>query len=192
MTLRSLAAATLVFASPAFAQTTNIETPGNLQATRDLGCIAPDAMKPQYTPADIAPAIVACAQAERPDDALFLFGTMIGYAAFDAQRVTDQTAGQARAVLAMQVGNTLKNGDPKVFAAWEKTLTGAVSKGSPLTPDQCDLLARLGPPDYRPDYMIAHGIKAATGDGGEPLKAGFDAQAAWPTVLTQVLRCEAK
>lgn len=182
--------AVLVMLTPANAQT-NIETPGNLQATRDLGCIAPAEFKPQYTPADLAPAIVACAQAGRTEDALFLFATMIGYAAFDGQRVTDETAAQARSVLSIQVGQTLKNGDADVFAAWEKTLRTALDKGSPLTPEQCALHRELGPPDYRPDYMIAHGIKAVTGSDEPPLKSDFDAAATWDAVLTNFLRCDA-
>ena len=183
--------ALLLFTAPAWAQTTNIETPGNLQATRDLPCLAPAEMKAEYTPADLAPAIIKCARGGRPEDGLFLFATMIGFAAFDGQRVTDETAAQARSALSIQVGNTLKNGDPAVFAEWSKTMNGAMQKGSPLTPEQCDLLARVGPPDYRPDYMIAHGIKAVTGSDEPALRDDFDAGATWKTVLTQFLRCGA-
>ena len=185
-----LALALTIVASTSLAQT-NVQTPGNLQATRDLPCLAPDELKAAHTPADLAPAIVRCAQGGRPEDGLFLFATMIGFAAFDGQRVTDPTAAQARDALSMQVGSTLKNGDPAVFAGWSRTMNAALQKGSPLTPAQCDLLARLGPPNYRPDYMIAHGMKAVAGSDEPPLKADFDADATWKSVLTNFLRCGA-
>lgn len=183
--------ALLLFTAPAWAQTTNIETPGNLQATRDLPCLAPAEMKAEYTPADLAPAIIKCARGGRPEDGLFLFATMIGFAAFDGQRVTDPTAAQARDALSIQVGQTLKNGDPTVFGEWSRVMNTAMQQGSPLTPDQCALLAKVGPPDYRPDYMIAHGMKAATGSDEPALKEDFDAAATWKTVMTQFLRCGA-
>ena len=182
--------ALLLLTTAAAAQTTVVETPGNLQATRALGCFAPAEMKPLYTPADITPATIDCIAKGRINDALFLFGTMLGYAAFDGQRVTDPTAGQARGALAMQIGQAALAGDPALFAKWQATLQAAQAGGSPLTAEQCALHRRLGPPDYRPDYMIAHGIRALTQPDAEPLKTDFDADATWKEVLTAFLKCE--
>ena len=180
----------LLLTVAASAQSVNVQTPGNLAATRDLACFAPDEMKPVFTPADLAPAAIDCIANDRMDEALFLFGTMLGYAAFDGQRVTDRTAGAARGALAMRIGQASKSGDATLYAKWQSTLEQAQKRGSPLSAAQCDLHRRLGPPDYRPDYMIAHGLQAMTNPEAEPMKAEYDPDATWKAVLTRFLACK--
>ena len=56
----------------------------------------------------------------------------------------------------------------------------------------CSTMKTLGPPDYYPEYMILHGMKAFLGIEGDGLKPDFDSDRQWGKILRNNLSCKDK
>ncbi len=167
-------------------QVTNYEADGNLAPTHKVGCVPLKDARREYTPADLAVAVVKCADREDYDTAVDLFILMQLRAAYDAKRVKDRTAHQAGDVLGINIRNTL--GPTRL-----KKLQAAINKfggnNSLRHKAFCALMKRQGPPKYHPTYMIQHGITAFTGREGNGLVIGFRPQKVWRDLLKGYMKC---
>jgi hypothetical protein len=85
---------------------TNIRAGGSLASTQTVGCIPITEAKNTLTPADLYKGVIECIHQDKYDLAAGLFALAGVYGRFDAERVADKTAGQAKTVLIM---NTLAN-----------------------------------------------------------------------------------
>jgi hypothetical protein len=187
MNIHAAAAALLPFvAAPAQAgNVTSYETKGNLAVTHDLDCIASAQISNAYTPPDLMRAFTKCVHAARYDDALLLFMIAGADARFDTMRVPDATAHDAFAVLMTNATNGESDAEHKGMLA---SLEIYKDKASALFTGVCAAAARLGPPNYAPDYMTRHGMGAALGGGSAP-PADFDAHEAWKKAADSYLHC---
>lgn len=162
------------------------EASGNLESKHDLGCVGIKKLSNKHTPADLYKAVSRCIEQGKHKAGAFLFALAGVYGRFDTLRVADRTAHQAVAVLGMQalapLGKDKKNAFKGVL---NKTLGDPENLAA-----ACKDIARIGPPDYYPRYMIQHGmgafLKNASGDG---LVGDFDAKAAWKKSLDAYLHC---
>lgn len=167
------------------AQVTNIESAGNLAVTHDLGCIAQDEVKNEYTPADLFKAVGQCVGKGQYEKAVRLFVIAGAYGAFDKQRVADVSARQAITVLIM---NNTAAFTEEQRAGYKKAFE-ALKQDSPEFREICETVNTLGPPAYHPDYMINHGMGAFLNKGGDPIVEGFDPASAWSMVKDEYLHC---
>jgi GTPase Era involved in 16S rRNA processing len=167
-------------------QITSVETPGNLKPTHQLGCITLDNIQNVDTAADLVAAYAACRDTGRYDDAVQLLLAAGTYAYFDTLRVADTTSHDA--LVAMEANNPPSDAERPFMMA---TIKKSYDRGSPAMMKICVVLKQVGPPDYRPDYMIRHGMGSFFGGGGnDGLVADFDAKAAWKTSLDKWLHCD--
>ena len=169
---------------PSTPKVTNHEAKGNLQSPAPLGCVAIAELSNRNTPADITPAVRRCINAGDYVRAVELFAVAGAYGRFDKLRVPDETAHQAIAILQLSYFENLSQ---KQQDAFQGELKARFSDGSPPLLNFCKRIQRLGPPDYHPAYMLQHGMRAFTGDGG--LKKDFDPKAAWASILDGYVHC---
>ena len=162
----------------------NYEAVGNLANTHVLKCTTLDKMTSEDTPVDIYPAFADCVENGRYQEATSLFMLAGAYGAFDALRVSDVTAREAKTVLVMESMGAI---DPAKKAAWNQALKAYIG-GSGLA-EGCAAIRRLGPPTYYPTYMIQHGMAALNGNNPAPLVTPFDPVATWQTVQATYLQC---
>ena len=171
-------------AAPAGAQQVqSYETPGNLKPTHDLACIGISEVRNDYTPADLMTGYVKCTQAGRYDDALVLMLVAGTYASFDSQRVSDVSAHDAFQAIEANIPQ-----DEKVKAGLQPVFEKYKAANSPEMAKFCTDLKHLGPPNYYPAYMVAHGMGAFLGTGG--LVKDFDAKKGWKTAVDQYMHCD--
>jgi len=161
------------------------ETKGNLAVTHDLDCIPLDTTKNIYTPADLYKAFAKCIQEGDYDKANDLFLLAGAYVRFDAMRVADKTAHQARTVLIMNNTSEMTAQQKRDWNAHMDKLT----PGSERLAEICSKIKKIGVPDYYPAYMIQHGIQAFSKEKIEPLVPNFDPQSAWQSILDKSLHC---
>lgn len=170
---------------PKTAQITNYEAPGNLQARTDLGCLKSEALRNTYTAADLYKSNVACVKQSDLESAVYSSALAGVYARYDSMRVADASAHQAQTVLRMNVANSLTEEERKLFMARLSAVAGDRSSLATL----CGRIRVIGPPNYRPTYMIQHGMGAFIGGSGNGLVADFDSAAAWEKSLDTYLHC---
>lgn len=164
---------------------TRYETKGNLAITHDLDCIPLDAAKNIYTPADLYKAFAKCIQKSDYDKADDLFLLAGAYVRFDALRVADKTAHQARTVLIMNNTSEMTEQQKRDWSAHMDKLT----PGSERLAEICAKIQKIGAPDYYPAYMIQHGIQAFSKEKTAPLVPDFNPQSAWQSILENALHC---
>ncbi len=142
---------------------TNVESKGNLQVTHKLKCLKPENIKPEYTPADLMPAVVDCIDQARYEDGLFVFLTASLYGSFDQRRVKDTTARQAISALIAEHIQFLDTPNKKKYDELTTKFFKEAQdnqKNSVLENKLCDIVANLKRPTYFPSYMINHGMDA--------------------------------
>jgi hypothetical protein len=165
---------------------TNLRAEGSLASTQAIGCIPIAQAKNTFTPADLYKGVSECIAQEKYDFAAGLFLLAGMYVRFDAERLTDKTAGQAGSVLIMNTFSTLPQEKKTKFGA----AVERIAKNPELLRTECGDVQKLGMPNYYPSYMILHGIKAFTGNPHEgALVKGFDAPGVWKTLQTTALHC---
>lgn len=155
----------------------DIQSTGNLKTTQDLGCLEEAAFRNQYTPADLIHGSAVCANQKEYDKANKMMFVASAYGFYDQARVADKSAHQALTVIKMNVADNLT---PEQLRELEKSMTKLKAD-----PTVCDLLKKLGPPDYHPSYMIQHGMQAFVQQkpGYDGLVKPFDSASAWNAVL---------
>ncbi len=165
---------------------TNYRVEGSLAATNPVGCIPLADAKNNLTPADLYKGISECIDQNKFEMAVELFALAGIYARFDAERVTDETAGQAGEVL---ISNTFANVPEKKKSQFS-AMFQRISKSPKLLEPICVKIRQIGAPDYEPKYMILHGMKAFLGDPYEgALSDKFDAAATWQRLQSDYLHC---
>ncbi len=165
---------------------TNYRAEGSLASTQAINCIPLAQAKRKFTPPDLYRSVADCLAKDEYESAAKLFALAGIYARFDAERVTDKTAGQARTVLIM---NTLSNVPEEKKNKLNASLS-RITKTPELLSALCEEVAQVGMPDYYPKYMILHGIKAFTGNPHDgALVANFDATGTWKGLQSTYLHC---
>ncbi len=163
----------------------NWESPGNLAATNPLGCVASETVSATDTAADIASGVRACIKEGDYDRMADLVLVANAYAYYDTLRVTDPTAHAAvTALFADRFLGLSRSQRRRVLRAVEK-LRGDEKRIGGL----CATLAAVGPPRYRPTYMIAHGLMSFPGMPKESPLREIDTVAGWRKVLVEFVNC---
>lgn len=168
-----------------WSQVTNLEAPGNLKATNHIECISFEQAPPDLSPADIQIGVWDCYEKKDYETATKLVLLMFAKGVFDMRRVADKTAHQAISVLMMEL--TMQDPD-----GWELHMGPVISsyvKEGERKNTFCHTLLTLPTPTHDPSYMVQHGMRAFTGEQGEPLEAGFDPDATWREVLSGYMKC---
>jgi hypothetical protein len=177
--------------TPAFTVTrsgpiTNVTAAGNLAATKPISCRSLGGLDNTFTPADLYPGVKDCVDQDRYAEATDLAALAGIYGAFDASRVTDESAGQASKVLIMTTLGSVADSKRKLF---QNAVLGMHSDPKALS-RLCGRIRKIGFPRYYPKYMIMHGIRAFTGDPNkDALKSQFDPKATWIALQTSYLNC---
>lgn len=166
---------------------TNFKVVGSLASKQDIGCIKIEKAKNSFTPADLYKGVSTCLAQEKFEEASALFLLAGLYSRYDAVRVTDKTAGQAGSAL---IVNTFANIKPDIKAKF-----GAAVEKDTKDPASiqriCEQIVAIGPPDYYPEYMILHGMKAFTGNPHEgAIASDFNKTATWAELQTKQLHCK--
>ena len=167
---------------------TALRAQGQLAPAHDIGCIAIEAVTPQYTGADLYSATRKCLDKDQYEMAAPLFSIAGAYARFDAARITDPTVSGGISVLIINVGNEL-TADQKVgFLAAVTSLHDDARKHTKF----CAQVRRIGPPDYIPTYLTSHGTGAQDGRQSDQngLARNFDRKGSWSQLLSDGLRCQ--
>ena len=167
-------------------QINNYEAPGNLESKNDLGCVGTEKLGNKFTPADLYKAVPACAKQGKYKEGAILFALAGTYGRFDTLRVTDKSAHQAVTILKMQMASAMPSDQQNAFKESVRRTTG--------NPDglaaACKEIARIGPPNYYPRYMIQHGMSAFTKAGvDDGLVKDFNTSVAWKQSLDTYLHC---
>lgn len=165
---------------------TNYRAEGSLALTQAINCIPLAQAKPKFTPPDLYKGVAECLAKGEFESAAKLFVLAGIYARFDADRVTDKTAGQARTALIM---NTFSNVPEEKKNEFNAALI-RMTKTPELLGGLCKEVARIGMPDYYPGYTILHGIRAFSGNPHEAaLVKDFDATGTWKSLQSTYLHC---
>jgi len=164
----------------------NISINGSLASKVNIGCIPMDEVTNKLTPPDLYKGVAACINSDQYEYASDLFALAGMYGSFDAERITDKTAGQGKSVLIIRTFKGLPEDKKQRF---KKTLDG-VAKNKAELEATCTRISKIGYPDYYPDYMILHGIKAFTGNPYEnALVTGFAPETTWKRLMRAYLNC---
>jgi cytochrome c551/c552 len=165
---------------------TNVSSEGNLASYQAVGCIPLAEAKNTFTPADIHKGVRQCVEQGNYDFAARLYLLAFMYGIFDAERITDKTAGQAILVLNT---NTFLNVPQDRKIKTDEAIRH-ITKDSELLGKLCSEINKIGPPDYYPSYMILHGVKAFTGNPHDgALLKDFDTLGVWKKVQYRNLKC---
>lgn len=157
------------------------EAHGSLQPTIMLPCIDLTKVENSYTPADLLVSVAECIDEKNYRAAADLYRLAKGYALYDRARIKDPTVATAFKALAFKYVKAMLGTSPEPMVA-------ALQK--PLAKSQCDVIVRLGQPNYYPRYMIQHGIQAAE---KEDVNLNFlseeESDSVWNYVINESLRC---
>lgn len=165
---------------------TNYRVEGSLASTQTVNCIPLAEAKNTFTPPDLYKAVLDCLTKDNYETAAELFALAGIYARFDAERVADKTAGQAKTVLIM---NTFANASEEKKAKLNAAL-GRIANARDVLGRVCRQVELIGMPDYYPRYMILHGIKAFTGNSSDgAIVKDFNSSAAWKNLQSAYLHC---
>lgn len=161
---------------------------GSLASTQTVGCISLAQVKNTFTPPDLYKGVEACVAQDNYDLAVRLFVLAGIYSWFDADRITDKSAAQARTVLITNTFATIPQGKKAKFS---KALDLLTKKSDPgLLEKLCDEVQKVGALNYYPGYMILHGIQTFTGNPyKEALLKDFNASNTWKSLQSEYLHC---
>ena len=152
-------------------------------------CLSRSQITAATTPATMMAALPRCVQENRMEDAVDMFNIAGIFAYFDRQRVVDETAHGAYEAMKMQAVIAMGDELTKRFEASMK-YQSAPERMPAYIAQMCTFSKRVGPPTYKPTYMLAHGMSAFIDRPGG-LVPGFDPAQGWQTTLTKYLKCPA-
>jgi hypothetical protein len=160
------------------------------QRAGNRACVRLDQIDNRQVPPELYDRVKNCMQDNRDADAVALFVIAGMDSNFDALRVTDRSAGQARDVLVMGLFESLPATARDRLQTAIKNLWGDSQRLASL----CEQVKKISPPQYFPTYMVNHGMAVVISDLSKqasppPLKAGFDSAATWNDIQTQYLNC---
>lgn len=166
---------------------TNYRAEGSLASTQAVGCIPLAKAKSSFTPPDLYLGVTECIARDNYGFAAGLFALAGIYGSFDAERVADPSAGQAKTVLVM---NTFANVPQDKKTKFNEMLN-RIAKNPEALAKLCGEVRKVGMPNYYPSYMILHGIKAFTGNPNDgALLRDFDPQKVWANLQATYLHCQ--
>lgn len=165
---------------------TNLTAPGNLASTHPVTCHPIDGLDDTHTPPDLYLGVKDCIEHGRYAEAADLFALAGMDSQFDAARVTDKTAGQARDILIMGMFDGMAQEKRDQFGNAVRTLHSDPRALAVL----CRQVRRIGYPAYYPEYMVMHGMRAFLGDPhANALDTHFDPDATWALLQARYLNC---
>jgi len=141
----------------ASAQVVEIVHPDNLVRTHRLGCIEIEDVTNSHTPVDLSTAVARCANRGKFEQAIQLFFVYSVYGYFDQRRMKDQTAASAIGALNY---STFESVNERQRDGMQMAAKKLGDPSGSLFNDTCAATERLGPPNYVPFYMLAHGMKS--------------------------------
>jgi len=151
-----------------------------------LECLDKTRLTNKMSPVDLWKGIGGCISSGRYDDGVFMFALAGSFGSFDMQRVADKSGHQVVQILPMAVYASLPQDKVSAFQSLvSKTLEDETKRLL-----YCKEVARIGPPDYFPTYMVQHGIGSFTdANQAQSLVVPFNAEAAWSSAVKQYLLC---
>ena len=154
---------------------------------RDFGCLAQSELRNDMHPSEMARIVRACGQAARFEDAVQVYYTYSSYGLFDQQRVRDESAHVVLGELAQWMFAFL---DRPTLSGMRAAIDKMRDPQHPFFRQTCDAIHELGPPSYRPEYMIRYGlVPRKSADDWQTF--GFDADAAWHKAVVEINGCPA-
>lgn len=165
---------------------TQMNMVGQLAAKHPVVCVPLADVDNTRTPPDLYRGVSACLEHDNYRAAAALFALAGMESRFDAERVLDKTAGQAGQVLIMNTFNGLPDEKRQQF----KKVVGELAADPAAIAQLCASIRTIGSPNYYPEYMVLHGIRAFTAKPGDStLEPTFDAAVTWNSLLTNYLNC---
>lgn len=163
---------------------TNFEAEGNLAPNVPISCIALEAVPLGSNPVDLYLGAFSCVAEGKFIAAreLMLLGDIAGK--FDRGRVTDQSAHEAPVVVKQAVQAQFEPAERQQLEASFRELGDDALR--------CALgqrIAARGAPDYRPTYMIQHGMSAFVGGSAPALKEYENPEQAYRMLVGDYLDC---
>jgi hypothetical protein len=163
-----------------------LQAAGQLAATRDLGCIRIEKVKPTDTAADLYRATRQCLDKDEYTLSAPLFLLAGTYGRFDTERIADKTVGGGISILIMNVGDGLTDPQKQGFMAAIETLHNDPQAHAAF----CARVAAIGPPRYIPVYLTVHGLGVMGSRSDENgLIPDFDSAKSWAGLLRDGLVC---
>lgn len=153
-------------------------------------CVQLESIDNRHTPIELYSSLNDCLEKNRDADAIGLFMLAGMDSSFDAARVADKTAGDARSILIMALFGGMAADVHARFETSMNAFMGDTSRHAAL----CGQMKRVGPPNYFPAYMVGHGLGVmqsalANQEPPSPLEPNFDATATWRELITNYLNC---
>lgn len=152
---------------------------------RALGCFEIERLSPDYTARELVDSVRKCVDEGRHGDAMALFIAYNSYALFDQQRVRDETAHLVLEDLNAWVFSGMWSDDMGVLKRYAEQFRDADSAYHQRI---CSALWKIGPPNYRPSYMIVAG-QMPRRDDEDWRVAEFDPGAAWTKAASEINGC---
>ena len=164
----------------------NWESPGNLAATNPLGCVDAETVIASDTAADIASGARACLDERDYDRMADLIVFASAYAFYDTLRVTDPSAHAAQGALFLDRFEDISRSQRRRLLRAVDRREGDEKRLGEL----CAMLVAVGPPRYRPTYMIAHGLLSFPGMPKEVTAVReIDRAEGWRKTLVEFVKC---
>lgn len=150
-----------------------------------VGCIPLAEAKNTFTPPYLLKRVEDCIAQGNYDFAVGLFSLAEIYASFDAERITNNTAGQAKNALTT---NVLLNLPREQRTSISRAFT-RLSKSTELRAKACGDVQKIGPPDYYPNYRILNEVKTSADNPHVELVKDFDTPRVWKNIYSGYLQC---
>ncbi|SHG53897.1 hypothetical protein [Cognatishimia maritima] len=137
------------------------------------------------TARELAGIVRDCVAQERNENAIEMFWAYSNFSLFDQQRVWDESAHVAVQELHVWIFSGYSF---DTINALKAVIARLREPNSAFLAETCKAVAKAGPPDYRPTYMITRGLMPRKSDD-DWLTEGFDADAAWQKALVEINGC---
>ena len=162
----------------------NFEAQGNLAPNMPISCVALEAVPRGSNPVDIYLGVLSCVAEGKFIAAreLMLLGDIGGK--FDRGRVTDESAHAAPVVVKQAVQAQFDPAERQQLEASFRELGDTALR--------CALgqrIAARGAPDYRPTYMIQHGMSTFVGGSAPAVKEYENPEQAYRMLVGDYLDC---
>lgn len=152
------------------------------------GCQNLEDLHAGQTARELASIVRACVRDQRYEDAIQNFWAYSNYSLFDQQRVWDESAH----VAVQELHGWIFSGFSfDTINALKAEIAKLRDPDSPFLAATCNSVAKAGPPEYRPTYMIKRGMMPRKTDD-DWITEGFDADAAWQKALVEINGCPAE
>lgn len=171
----SWAVAVWLFGSVQVAAQQYSEGRGHAPLSRDLGCRGHETWAADITAPEWAKVVRACIARGEMEKAVAAFWVYNSYLLFDQQRVRDESAHVVKSELNGWIFAGLSRDQIDQLKVWVDRMR---QPGHAFHAETCGNLARLGPPQYRPDYMIVRGMIPRKSEDDWKTE-GFDRAEAW-------------